>query len=415
MGNDMVSASRQASANQTSLFALNHHAPSAEHPSLILQPGQTHEPGECSTLRQLRLPETRHSATVLALQSPGEWGYEYGVNEHRVALGVTGWETRLSGDTPTFHGSDLVRLMLERGQSARAAIDTAIDLLSRHGEHESARGNIFLVADPEESFVLETCGQHWALLECGPTRVVTDAAMIRQDWRRLAPGLATEMIEKGQWEDDGSKLDFVRCLGTSSEATLRAQRRWGRASLALAQQQGAIDLHFLRRMLADHYNTNRDLLQPAKATRLASTFLVDLQSSDMPLIAWHAFGKPKVALFFPICLAGELPEAFRADADQSIQKCTAELRRQTRGKDGMAVVHALERLQVKFDQDADDLLVRATEARRRGDAFPIASCASEMMSHHVAMFRTEFDRLVGTHTHKPHFVPAEQEEVLYFA
>ncbi len=415
MGNDMVSASRQASANQTSLFALNHHAPSAEHPSLILQRGQTHEPGEYSTLRQLRLPETRHSATVLALQTPGQWGYEYGVNEHRVALGVTSWETRFSGDAPTFHGSDLVRLMLERGQSARSAIDTAIDLLSRHGEHESARGNIFLVADAEESFVLETAGQHWALLECGPTRVVTDAAMIRQDWRRLAPGLATEMIEKGQWEDDGSKLDFVRCLSTSSDATLRAQRRWGRASLALAQQQGAIDLHFLRRMLADHYNTNRDLLQPAKATRLASTFLVDLQSGDVPIIAWHAFGKPKVALFFPICLAGELPEAFRADADQSIQKCTAELRRLTRGKDGMAVVHALERLQVKFDQDADDLLARATEARRRGDAFPIASCASEMMSHHVAMFRAEFDRLVGTHTRKPQFVPAEQEEVLYFA
>ena len=81
----------------------------------------------------------------------------------------------------------------------------------------------------------------------------------------------------------------------------------------------------------------------------------------------------------------------------------------------MAVVHALERLQVKFDQDADDLLARATEARRRGDAFPIASCASEMMSHHVAMFRAEFDRLVGTHTRKPQLVPAEQEEVLYFA
>ncbi len=415
MGNDMVAATKLASANQTTLFALNHHAPSSVQASLVLRPGQTHEPGEYSMLRQLRLPEGRHAATVLALQAAERWGYEYGVNEHRVTLGYTSWETRFPNQTTTFHGSDLVRLMLERGQSAHAAIETAIDLLSRYGERESSEGNIFLVADPQESFLLETCGRHWALLECGQTRVVTDAAMIRQDWSRLAPGLASDLIEKGQWEDDGSKLDFARCLGgTQGNRTLRAQRRWGRASLAMAQQHGAIDLHFLRRMLADHYTANRNLLQPAKETRLASTFLVDLQSKDTPLLAWHAFGKPKVALYFPICLVGELPDAFRADADESIQKCTAELRRQARGSEGIKVVHAMERLQAKFDQDADDFLIR-THTRRHGDNYPIVSCATEMMDHHVAMFRSECDHLVGVPARKTRFVPVEEEEVLYFA
>ena len=127
-----------------------------------------------------------------------------------------------------------------------------------------------------EAFVLETCGRYWALLECGHTRVVTDAAMIRQDWRRLAPGLADCVIEKGWWQDDGSKIDFVRCLSENTDAAKNAQKRWGRASLALAQQQGAIDLHYLRHMLADHYVSNRDLL--AKTT-LASSFMIDLKRS----------------------------------------------------------------------------------------------------------------------------------------
>ena len=73
------------------------------------------------------------------------------------------------------------------------------------------------IADGSEAYVLETCGRYWALLECGHTRAVTDAALIRQDWHRLAPGLADFVIEKGWWQDDGSKIDFVRTLGETSE------------------------------------------------------------------------------------------------------------------------------------------------------------------------------------------------------
>src|SRR5207302_1006547 len=144
----------------------------------------------------------------------------------------------------------------------------------------------------KESFVLETAGRFWALLECSHTRVVTDAAMIRQDWRRLAPGLADFVMEKGWWHDDGSKIDFVRCLGEPAEHSVKAHKRWGHASLILAQQQGAIDLHFLRRMLADHFTQNRDLLSPAtpqstpKPMALAASYLIDLHKSEEPLVAW---------------------------------------------------------------------------------------------------------------------------------
>ena len=99
--------------------------------------------------------------------------------------------------------------------------------------------------------------------------------MIRQDWRRLAPGLAHSVIEKGWWQDDGNKIDFVRSLGETSQRSRNAQKRWGRASLALSQQQGAIDLHFLRRMMGSHYTTNRDLVFGPNPTTLASSFLVE--------------------------------------------------------------------------------------------------------------------------------------------
>jgi len=102
----------------------------------------------------------------------------------------------------------------------------------------------------------------------------------------------------GWWKDDGSKIDFVRCLSEASEQSAAAQKRWGRASLLMAQQLGAIDLHFLRRMLADHYTSNRDLLTGRKPMGLASSFVADLHKSDAPLIAWMAFGPPKVRSIF---------------------------------------------------------------------------------------------------------------------
>lgn len=54
----------------------------------------------------------------------------------------------------------------------------------------------------------------------------------------------------------------------------------GVASVALAQQAGAIDSHFLRRLLADHAEANFELL-PAGAEPTGS-FLAELAADEMP-------------------------------------------------------------------------------------------------------------------------------------
>ena len=293
---------KNASANETTLVALNQHAANSDRHSVQIVPGHFHEPGQLVPVANLTLPQARQTYTVLGLQKQGEWGFAHGINENRVTVAATPWQSRIKANGSPLTGADLVRLALERSRSAMAAVEVLTDLVQRHGQKSD---NIYLIADSAEAFVVESCGRYWALLECSHSRVVTGAAMIRQDWRRLAPGLATHVIENGWGQDDGSKIDFVGCLGENTDATRNAQKRWGRASLMLSQQQGAIDLHFLRHMLADHYHGNRDLLRTERASNLASA-LVDLQRSEMPS-SWLAFGPPQVAVYFPICLAGELP------------------------------------------------------------------------------------------------------------
>jgi hypothetical protein len=416
MGSDMLVALQEASADGTTLFGLNHHAAAAERHTLQMVHGSLHDTGAVIALGGLNIPQARQTFAALGVQPTGQWGFTHGVNEHRVAVGVTAWRSRLNGGPAQLTGADLVRFALERSRSALLAVEALTDLLERFGSRDGGGDHIYLIADDHEAFVLETCGRHWALLECAHTRVVTDAAMIRQDWRRLAPGLFDFVLERSWWPDDGSKIDFVRCLAEGNEQSGAAQKRWGRASLALAQQQGAIDLHFLRHMLGDHYAASRDLLPVAQP--LSSSFLVNLHNAETPTIAWIAFGTPKVAVHFPICLVGELPAAFGEGTPSSptIQQRTQELAKLAQGnqKDRSKLELALERLQTKFDQDAEDFLQRAHDFVHHGKPYLLPQIATELMHHHVELFEKEHRALFGVEERGPHRIP-ETEEALFYA
>src|SRR5205807_823639 len=111
-------------------------------------------------------------------------------------------------------------------------------------------------------------------------------------------------------------------------------------------------------------------------------------------IAWIAFGTPNVGLYFPISFVGELPMAFgdASSASTSIEERTADLLKLAHGKDAdrARLVLALERLQTRFDQDADDFLARVHE-----HPHSVSLMATEMMESHVHLFNKEYRRLFG--------------------
>jgi secernin len=409
MGCDMVVALPAATGNGQTLFAANSHRPVDEGQSIRLVPGRTFALGETVQTRFIQLPQVRQTSTVLAAQPAGCWGYLQGINEHRLAVGVSDWQSRLQRRGPGLLGPDLVRLTLERAHSARHAVEVLGDLLVRHGQGGVADGpegedgdHVFLVADPQEAFAVEAAGLAWAVQEIGQVRAASDVGVIRQDWNRLAPGLADRAIADGWWMEDGSKLDFVGALSEVPTGKASALRRWGRLTLLLEQQNGHVDVGFLRRLLADHYEGTRyevDPLEdlPAKtplcrhsahgtATAVSGVAQLPLDAGATP-VYWAAFGPPCVGLYFPLLLDADLPAAFSGEPAALWLRTQQLLRSRAGSRAQWGRLRAVAgRLQARFEQDLDEFFAEAATLKQRGEFPELRRLAGSLMQRHVERF-----------------------------
>ncbi len=98
------------------------------------------------------------------------WGAEMGINEKGVTIGNEAvWTKSKDKKTERLLGMDLLRLGLERGESAKGALEVIIKLLEEYGQggnagydHPFYYDNSFLITDGKECYILETAGKNWA-------------------------------------------------------------------------------------------------------------------------------------------------------------------------------------------------------------------------------------------------------------
>ena len=414
MGCDLVVALGQATVNGHGLFGLNCHGPRMQWPLLRRLAGQDHPPGTIVRLGEHELPQARQTSTVVGLGARGHWGFTAGMNEHQLAVGVAGWTSKVVASRPALQGTDLVRLTLERSHSVRQAVDVLSDLITRHGQGQpdvsEGRDHIFLIADPREAAVLEAAGSYWAAVNCQQVRAVSDTALIRQDWQRLAPGLAEQAMAQSWWRDDGSKIDFSGSLGAHPPSQRQALKRWGRATVLLEQQNGHIDLWFLRRLLADHFEgvvRRAPVGKGQVGPSLGAAFLAELSPEpDAVPLAWIALGAPEQAFYVPILLDGEPPAILDADnvVGAGFLRLPAELDKALDTRDD------LDKWQARLDQQTEDFMVQARLLKRQGNQGQLQRQATLFMQQALgdseAMSALDLERLRR---------PAPAEDLAYIA
>lgn len=252
------------------------------------------------------------TAAVVGSRPEWLWGFEHGVNEHRVAVGnekVWTVDDPRQAD-PALIGMDLVRLGLERGRTAADAVDVITSLLERHGQGGvadqtagEAYFSSFLVADPRDAWIVETSGARWAaepVTAAGGGAISNRIALPAFDAVR-APGVPTGHADR--------RLALTKaCVARGAAVTpadlARTVRDHGGEAFPSPEADAVTGAGVSVCMHLRGYQTT------------AASMLCELPADPAePLRAWVALGSPCVSVYVPVFPPeGVPPEMAEPDA-----------------------------------------------------------------------------------------------------
>jgi len=372
------------------LFAKNSDRPLAE-VQLVESFGRRAGGGELHT-QYLTLPDPG-AVAVLGARPAWLWGFEHGVNEHRVAIGNEKLFTALDPATvePALIGMDLVRLGLERATSADDALELITTLLAQHGQGgvadqttDDAYFSSFLLADPLGGWVLETSGRSWAARPVEGGAAISNRISLSTDWTRASGDLAPG----DDWDRFRDPEAWLGLADKRLECTMPVAA--ARDPLPSARDLAAALRHHGTRSWGEPGGPGADVeglphpdlgadgtgvtvcfhIRGFQAT--TSSLIAELPASpDEPLRAWVAPGAPCVSVFVPVFPPDPTPPEL---AREATWRRFAALRAQVEGPvstfddpipwDGEAstarlaeVRAALAPIEAELWDEADDLVI----------------------------------------------------------
>jgi secernin len=400
MGSDTMVALGRATVDGSTILGQNCNSQLDRPMRLSSTPASRHSVGEHVRTQFLELPQPRQTHRVFGVQPYDDWGYVHGLNERQVAVACVPLCDSLMHAEPALQGTDLVRLLLERCATALQAVDWLAELLAQYSQaigpnflENLARENIFLVADPAEAYVVETAGPFWVYQEIKEVRAVSDLRIIRQDWDRIAHGLADHAYSRGWWPQDGTKLDFAGALGESPLLHPDALHRWGRATLYLQEQNGHIDGSFVRKILCDHetdFPLSREQFPSicrhategsSLATTLSMITSLRKEPSSLPM-AWCCFGPPCSGIYLPIFLDGDIPKEMLNASSQVVAKLAGPGGQVDRRKENAGAWERLQQLQSEVELAVEEFLPEGMQMKRNGSIRELHRQTTLLMRYH---------------------------------
>jgi secernin len=242
------------------------------HDSSSLTPSADIGAVQCTYISIDQVPTTN---AVLLSQIDWMFGAEMGANEYGVVIGNEAiWTKDDCSSEPKFLlGMDLVRLGLERGNSAKEALDVITTLLETHGQGGGCAEddptftyhNSFMIVDQTEAFVLETSGRHWVAERITEgVRNISNCLSIRSNYDFCSDGIQEYALKRGYWkrkpdkddnDDDQGKIDFASVFSTSGRANVEmSDTRFcgGRRLLEEYSNNGTMNKDAMITILRDH-------------------------------------------------------------------------------------------------------------------------------------------------------------------
>ena len=311
------------------LFAKNSDRNERECQPFVQAPAAFHAPGSMVHCTHIDVPQVAETYAVMGHSPWWVFGFEHGVNEHAVAIGnETVFSREPLDEQPGLIGMDLVRLGLERGRTAREALEVMATLIEVHGQGGAAFGpdkpgyhNGFLIADPDEAWILQTSNRRWAARHVRRDGI-SNHISLGTDWEIGSRDLEAFARTQGLWTGVG-RVDVAAAYrnpgvpGRISEGRLRRSRE------LLDAAQGRIDVAVMQSILRDHREGGPVRL-PGATVEDEAYFTLCMHSEPIgtttaslvaplprerrtPWPVWISFATPCTGVFLPVYLDGVVP------------------------------------------------------------------------------------------------------------
>jgi len=276
---DTMVALPDATTTGTTILGKNSDRPIYDCQPLMINPRANHGAGETLKLEYIEIPQVPVTYASIGSSPYWCWGYEEGMNEFGVAIGNEAIFTKTftsaaaackAGQAPArgLLGMDLLRLGLERGKTAREALEVIANLVAKYGQWGSGvpcvgdvqggYDNSYIITDAKEAWVLETVGKRWIAKRFtkGVTSISNEPS-IRCHWDLASPDIIDYAVEQGWWPADKKDsfdfalayIDFKTPLHLSHARAMRSRELLGQ------KKEGEVCPRWMMRTLRDHYDT----------------------------------------------------------------------------------------------------------------------------------------------------------------
>ena len=252
---DTFVATASATGDGSIIFGKNSDREANEAQALEYHPAREYPPGARLQCTYIEIPQVPVTRAVLLCRPFWMWGAEIGANASGLVIGNEAvWTRKPLNRKGALTGMDMVRLALERAETAEQGVDIMAGLLHDFGQggicgyrdRRMAYHNSFILADPQAAWVMETAGPFWAAKRIQGTYAISNGLTLGDDFDRAHPDLAP--LKTG-----GKPLHFARHLSDRFYTFFSASRtRRSCIQEHLAAADGQIDTPFAIRILQDH-------------------------------------------------------------------------------------------------------------------------------------------------------------------
>ena len=264
---DTLIASKQTTADQIAIFAKNSDRPPNEGQHIAYVPAQNHPAGSKVKCTYIEIPQVAKTHAVLLSKPFWMWGAEMGVNEHGLAIGNEAVYSKIPAQkTPALLGMDLLRAALERATTPREAVQVIVDLLEEFGQggNSASHGstmyyhNSFLIANANETWVLETVKKQWAAKKIEDAYSISNCLSLGGQFDMASADLVKTALQKG-WVKSAEQFDYARNYSDLIYTNFgKAHGRRATTASLVEQNRGKVTLETMMGILRHHDDEHYD-------------------------------------------------------------------------------------------------------------------------------------------------------------